>query len=61
MPVVIRAVSYLVPARYFVTAMQTLFQAGVIWPVLIESILFLMAASLYFIGMTALRTRRRLE
>ena len=61
MPVVIRAVSYLVPARYFVTAMQTLFQAGVIWPVLIESILFLMGASLYFIGMTALRTRRRLE
>ena len=61
MPVVIRAVSYLVPARYFVTAMQTLFQAGVVWPVLIESILFLMAASLYFIGMTALRTRRRLE
>ena len=61
MPVVIQAVSYLVPARYFVSAMQTLFQAGIVWPVLTEAILFLMAASLLFIGMTALRTRRRLE
>jgi ABC-2 type transport system permease protein len=61
MPVAIRTVTYLVPARYFVTAMQTLFQAGNVWPLLIESMLFLAAASACFIGMTALRTRRRLE
>jgi ABC-2 type transport system permease protein len=61
MPLVIRAVTYLVPARYFVTAMQTIFQAGEVWPVLIESMLFLTAASVVFIGLTALKTRRRLE
>lgn len=61
MPLVIRAVTYLVPARYFVSAMQTLFQAGNIWPVLLRSMLFLAAASLVFLGLTALKTRRRLQ
>jgi ABC-2 type transport system permease protein len=61
MPPVIRAVTYLVPARYFVSAIQTLFQAGDVWPVLLNAILFLAAASFVFLGLTALRTRRRLE
>jgi ABC-2 type transport system permease protein len=41
--------------------MQTLFQAGDVWPVLLESMGFLAVASVFFIGLTALRTRRRLE
>ena len=61
MPAVIRAVTYLVPARYFVKAMQTIFQAGNIWPVLARSILFLLAAAAFFITLTALKTRRRLD
>ena len=61
MPGAIRTVTYLIPARYFVTAMQTLFQAGNVWPVLLESMAFLAIASVFFIGMTALRTHRRLE
>jgi ABC-2 type transport system permease protein len=61
MPAVIRAVTYFIPARYFVTAMQTLFQAGVLWPVLLPSMFFLALASCFFIGLTALKTRKRLE
>ena len=61
MPAAIRAVTYLVPARYFVTAMQTLFQAGDLWAVLLPAMLFLAIASLVFISLTALKTRRRLE
>lgn len=61
MPPVIRGVTYLVPARYFVQAIQTLFQAGAIWPVFLESMAFLALASIFFIGLTALKTRRRLE
>lgn len=61
MPLVIRGVTYIVPARYFVRAIQTLFQAGTVWEVLLPSILFLVAASIVFIGLTALKTRRRLE
>ena len=61
MPAAIRAVTYLVPARYFVSAMQTLFQAGDLWPILSRSMLFLGIASFFFIGLTALKTRRRLD
>jgi len=61
MPAVIRAITYLMPARYFVTAMQTLFQAGNVWPILLSSGVYLALASIFFIGLTALKTRRRLE
>ena len=61
MPALIRGITYLVPARYFVSAMQTLFQAGDVWSVLWRSILFLGAASVFFLALTALKTRRRLE
>jgi ABC-2 type transport system permease protein len=61
MPAFIQAVTYLIPARYFVTAMQTIFQAGNVWPVILSSGLFLLLASIFFIGLTALKTRRRLE
>ena len=61
MPAVIRGVTYLVPARYFVTAMQTLFQAGSVPPILLHSGMFLVAAGSFFIGLTALKTRRRME
>jgi ABC-2 type transport system permease protein len=61
MPMVIQAVTYLIPARYFVTAMQTIFQAGNVWTVLLRSGLFLLLAAGFFIGLAALKTRRRLE
>jgi ABC-2 type transport system permease protein len=61
MPGVIQAVTFLIPARYFVTAIQTIFQAGNVWTVLIRSGLFLFFAAVFFIGLTALKTRRRLE
>ena len=61
MPPMIQGVTYLIPARYFVTAMQTLFQAGDVPPVLLRSGIFLVAAGSFFIGLTALKTRRRLE
>ncbi len=61
MPAVIRAFTYLIPARYFVTAMQTLFQAGTVWPVVLRSLMFLAAASAVFLGLTALKTRRKLD
>jgi ABC-2 type transport system permease protein len=61
MPLPIRALTQLVPARYFVTLMQTLFQAGNIWAVLWPSMLFMGLAAVFFLGLTALKTRRRLE
>jgi len=61
MPAPIRAVTYLIPARYFVTSMQTLFQAGDVPAILIRDSLFLAAAAALFIGLTWWKTRRRLE
>lgn len=61
MPAIIQAATYLIPARYFVTAMQTLFQAGNVPPILLRSGMFLVVAGSFFIGITALKTRRHLE
>lgn len=61
MPPIIQGVCYLIPAKYFVTAMQTIFMAGNIWSVLLRNMAFLAIAAIYFLGMTALKTRRRLE
>lgn len=61
MPTGMQVVSHLIPARYFVTAMQTLFQAGNVWPILSSSAGCLIIAGALFIGITASKTRRRLE
>ena len=61
MPPLIQGICYLVPARYFVNAMQTIFMAGDIWSVLWRNMACLAIGSVFFLGMTALKTRRRLE
>lgn len=61
MPAPVRAVTYLVPARYFVTAIQTLFQAGDVTAVIWRNLLFLVLAAILFLGITAKKTRRRLD
>ena len=61
MPEVVRAVTYIIPARYFVSTLQTLFLAGNIGPILLTNLLFLFASAIFFIGLTALKTKRRLD
>lgn len=61
MPPAVRAVTYLVPARYFVTSLQTLFQAGFVGSVLARDGIFLILSAALFLGLTAWRTRRRLD
>jgi ABC-2 type transport system permease protein len=61
MPAPIRAVTYLIPARYFISALQTLFQAGFVGRILLGDFVFLIASAAFFLGLTALRTRRRLD
>ncbi|WJV55364.1 ABC transporter permease [Prodigiosinella aquatilis] len=61
MPGLVRAVSYLIPARYFVSTLQTLFLAGNIGSILVVNLLFLIASAVIFIGLTAWQTRRRLD
>ncbi|MEX5411120.1 ABC transporter permease [Atlantibacter hermannii] len=61
MPAAIRAVTYIIPARYFVTTLQSLFLAGTIPAVLIVNVLFLIASAVMFIGLTWVKTKRRLD
>jgi ABC-2 type transport system permease protein len=60
-PMWVQAFSHLIPARYFVASVQTLFQAGNIWAVLGPNMLFLLGAATLFIGLTAAKTRRTLD
>ncbi|MEO5712736.1 MAG: ABC transporter permease [Luteolibacter sp.] len=61
MPVALRAFTHIIPARYFVSSMQTIFQAGSLWNLLLPDILLLMGTTVIFIGLTAKLTRRRME
>ena len=61
MPAAIRIVTYIIPARYFVSTLQSLFLAGNIPVVLLVNVLFLIASAVLFIGLTWLKTRRRLD
>ncbi|MCP1104679.1 ABC transporter permease [Serratia nevei] len=61
MPAIVRAVTYIIPARYFVSTLQTLFLAGNVGTVLLINLLFLIASAAVFIGLTAWKTQRRLD
>ena len=61
MPAAVRMVTYLIPARYFVNAMQTLFQTGYVPQLLWRDVACLLAAAIFFLGLTAKLTKRRLD
>ena len=61
MPVIVRGLSYIVPVRYSMDMMLTLFLAGNIPGILISNALFLLAAATLFLGLTVRKTRMRLE
>ncbi len=60
-PTVIRLVSYLVPARYFVTISHTLFMAGDIRSVLVPNGLVLAAMAVVFLSLSYRKIPKRLE
>lgn len=53
--------TYLVPARYLVSIMQTLFLAGTVWELLLPNLAGLAASALVAIIATLAVTRRRLD
>jgi ABC-2 type transport system permease protein len=61
MPAPLRAFSMIVPARYFVSALQTIFLAGDIAAVLAPAITILFAMSVAVLVLTARNTRMRLD
>jgi len=61
MPPVIQAITHLIPARYFVSSLQTLFLAGTVWPIILSNAAALALMAIIFLGVTRHRTRKSLE
>jgi ABC-2 type transport system permease protein len=59
-PVAIRLISYLVPARYYVSALQTLFLAGDVWSVILPNAAILAVVAVVFLGLARRATRKSL-
>lgn len=57
----IRLITHIVPARYFVSSLHTIFLAGDIWPVIAADSLALLIMAFIFLGVTVKRSRKRLD
>lgn len=61
MPFGVRQVTRIIPARYFVTNLQTLFLAGDVWEVILPNTAFLLLIAGLFFGITLRKYSSRLE
>ncbi|MBA2726665.1 MAG: ABC transporter permease [Parachlamydiaceae bacterium] len=61
MPWLIRMISALLPARYFVSSLQTLFLVGNVWSLLLTNMLVMALMGMFFIAITASITVKRLD
>lgn len=57
----IRWLTYMIPARYFVSFLQTIFLAGNVWPVVLVDTLTLAIMAAILLGITMRRSRKRLD
>jgi ABC-2 type transport system permease protein len=60
MPTVIQWISFIVPARYLIPSLQTVFLAGDVWPLFLTNIAVLLLAGVIFLGLAARSTTKRL-
>ena len=61
MPAVIQMVTHIIPARYFVAILQTLFLAGDIWPIVLANSAALAVMMVLFLGLARRKTYKRLD
>jgi ABC-2 type transport system permease protein len=60
MPTAVRVLSYVFPARYFVTILQTTFLAGDVWAVILPNAAVLAGLAFALMTLTRVITRKRL-
>lgn len=61
MPPIIQYITYLIPARYFVSNLQTIFLVGNVWSLIIPNILSILAFGLILLAITARISVKRLD
>jgi len=61
MPAPIQVITHVIPARYFVAILQTLFLAGDIWPIVLANSAALAVMMVVFLGLARRKTHKRLD
>ncbi|MFQ5642614.1 MAG: ABC transporter permease [Thiogranum sp.] len=61
MPDAIQLVTHLIPARYYVAILQTLFLAGNIWPIILANSAALAVMMVVFLGLARRKAHKRLD
>ena len=61
MPGSVQLITHLVPARYFVAILQTLFLAGDVWPVILANMGALLLMLIFFFTLVWRKSHKRLE
>lgn len=61
MPKVIQMITYIVPARYLVPSLQTVFLAGDVWPLFLQNMAVLLLIGSVFLILTIRTSRKRLD
>jgi ABC-2 type transport system permease protein len=61
MPPLIQLVTQVVPARYFVSSLQTVFLAGDVWPLLLRDMASMLVIAAVFFGIILLKSSKRLD
>jgi ABC-2 type transport system permease protein len=61
MPKPIQVLTYFIPARYFVTSLQTLFLVGNVWDLLLKNMLAMLCFALLLFSITLRKTAKRLD
>lgn len=61
MPTVIRTLTYILPARYFVSSLQTLFLTGNVWPLLLVNVSPMVIIGVLLLALTKRKMVKKLE
>lgn len=61
MPSTVQAITHIIAARYYVAILQTVFLAGDIWSVILPNLLGMGVLAFIFLGLTYLKSHKRLE
>jgi len=61
MPDIVQTITHVIAARYYVAILQTVFLAGNTWSVVLPNMLALAVLAVVFLGLTHLKSRKRLE
>lgn len=61
MPVIFQKLTYIIPVRYFIVIVRSIFLKGAGWPELLDETLALIAIGSAILGLSMLRFRKRLD